>query len=160
LADQITLGRCAEREDDGFFLRAESVFGLSSYLNDIGQSQYYGGDLHTMSHGESFISIFLNRFRAAKNCLFILDEVEAALSPQRQLEFLGHMHEFVMRGSMFIISTHSPILMSYPNSRLFWLDEDGIEERGWQDTPHLQTYQAFINRHDLMLDVILGRQST
>jgi len=151
LADSITLARNANREQDGFFLRAESTYVLSNYLNEIGQAHSYGGDLHQKSHGEGFMSIFKNRFGRVRNALFILDEIESALSPQRQIEFLRMMHEHVLRGSSFIISTHSPILMSYAPSRLYWLSGNGIEERDWRETDHFKVYQAFINRPEIVL---------
>lgn len=155
LSDAITLARNPEREKDGFFLRGESTYVLMSYLNTLGYSGSYGGNLHGKSHGEGFMAIFQRRFEVARNCLFILDEVESALSPQRQLEFLSLIHHHVGRGSSFIISTHSPILMSYPQSRLYWLSGKGIEERAWQDTDHYKVYQAFVNRPETVLRHLL-----
>src|SRR5207302_11243815 len=127
--------RGPEREKDGFFLRAESAYVLATYIREVERTcpPAYGGNLHQISHGESFMQIFRARFDNARDCLFILDEVESALSPQRQLEFLALMNRHINRGSMFIISTHSPILMAHPKSRLYWLDESGIEERSWKD---------------------------
>lgn len=155
LADAITLARNPGREQDGFFLRGESTYVLMSYLNAIGGAHNYGGNLLARSHGEGFMAIFQRRFEVARNCLFILDEVESALSPQRQLEFLSLMHHHVGRGSSFIVSTHSPILMSYPQSRLYWLSERGIEERSWQETDHYKVYQAFVNRPETVLRHLL-----
>lgn len=150
LVENMKLGRRPGREQDGFFLRAESLYRLASYLREIGYSYAYGGDLHNRSHGESFLAIFQHRFYDAKHHLFILDEFEAALSPQRQLEFLGMMHRFIRNNCQFIIATHSPILMSYPQSRLYWFDENGIEERTWQETEHFRVYQAYMNRWERM----------
>ncbi len=150
LADAISLGRMAGKEEDGFFLRAESMYDLASYVREIGVAGSYGGDLHEVSHGESFLNVFRGKFGGARRCLFILDEVEAALSPQRQLEFLMLMHEFVQRDSMFIVSTHSPILMSYPHSRLYWLSDEGIEEREWTETEHYRVTHGYLNRPDIM----------
>ena len=144
LSDAISLARTANREQDGYFLRAESTYVLSNYLNEINESRHYGGDLHRKSHGESFMAIFEHRFRESRRALFILDEVESALSPQRQLEFLALMHLHIKRGSQFIISTHSPILMSYPSSRLYWLDEAGLAIRDWRETNHFKLYQAIL----------------
>ncbi len=149
LAGAITLARTSNREKDGFFLRAESSYQMSNYLNEIGQSVWYGGDLHRKSHGEAFMAIFLNRFREARKALFILDEVESALSPQRQLEFLALMRTHIERGSQFIISTHSPILMSYPESCLYWLDESGLTKLDWRETNHFKLYQAILSNPEI-----------
>ncbi len=150
LADAITLARTANREKDGFFLRAESSYVLSNYLNEIGASGFYGGDLHRRSHGEGFMAIFLNRFRDVRKALFILDEVESALSPQRQLEFLALMRGHIGRGSQFIISTHSPILMSYPESCLYWLDKHGLTKQDWRETNHFKLYQAILSNPEIV----------
>lgn len=156
LADAITLARTANREQDGFFLRGESAYVVINYMNLTGASMHYGGNLHRRSHGEAFIDIFQHRFRDARRALFMLDEVESALSPQRQIEFLGLMHEHIGRGSQFIVSTHSPILMSYPDSRLYWLDSSGMEERPWTETDHYRVYQAFLNRPETVHRILFS----
>jgi predicted ATPase len=153
LADAITLRRNAGRETDGYFLRAEAAYKMATYVNQIGVGSY--GDLHQVSHGESFMQIFSFRFKRSKNCLFILDEVESALSPQRQLEFLALLHTHIERGSQFIISTHSPILMAYPNSRLYWLSREGIEERNWKDTDHFKIYESWVKHPEKMVNILL-----
>lgn len=158
LADAITLARNPNREKDGFFLRAESTYVLMNYINEIEkENPPVYGDLHKRSHGEAFMEIFKKRMGNVRNALFILDEIESALSPQRQIEFLRMMHEHVLRGSSFLISTHSPILMSYSPSRLYWLDANGLEERHWQDTDHFKVYQAFINRPEIVLGGLFGQ---
>lgn len=157
LADRLTLVRNPGKERDGFFLRAESGYVLMTYINEIespGMPTY--GDLHSRSHGESFMDIFQRRFGGSKNCLFILDEIESALSPQRQLEFLALMHAHVERGSSFLVSTHSPILMSYPRARLYWLDGDGIAERDWRETDHAVILQGFLKRPEEMHRTLFG----
>lgn len=151
LSNAITLARNPGKETDGFFLRGESVYLLTNYVNEVGYEGAYGGNLHRRSHGEGFFDIFHHRFADKRNCLFFFDEIESALSPQRQLEFLALMHWHVGRGSQFIVSTHSPILMSYPDSRLYWLDGNGIEERDWRETEHFKTYQAFVQRPEIVL---------
>ena len=149
LADALTLVRNPGRERDGYFLRAESGYVGATYLNEVYNddrltSPY--GDLHRRSHGESFMDIFQNRFRTSRDCLFILDEIESALSPARQMEFLGLMHRHLAQGSSFLVSTHSPILMSYPGSRLYWLDESGITEKDWRETDHVILLKTFLDR--------------
>lgn len=146
LADALTLVRNPGRETGGYFLRAESGYMTATYLNQIGMSSAYGGNLHNRSHGESLTDIFRHHFENARNALFILDEIESGLSTQRQLEFLGLIHRHLGRGSSFLISTHSPILMSYPGSRLYWLDADGIAERDGRETEHAVLLRTYLER--------------
>lgn len=160
LADSITLARRPGKEKDGFFLRAESTYVLFNYIKEVSNASElirdYGGDLHHRSHGESFMQLFNHRLKNLRDALFIFDELESALSPQRQLEFLALMHEYVKRDCMFIVSTHSPIMMGYPHSRLYWLSSDGIEERTWKDTDHYQIYHAWLTRSEKMLKHLLS----
>jgi predicted ATPase len=80
----------------------------------------------------------------------IADEPEAALSPDRLLVLLGEIHRLAQRGRQFVIATHSPILMAYPHSRLYWLSPEGIEERDWRDTDHFRTTRAFLERPEIV----------
>ncbi len=146
LSRVIALGRGPFWEQDGYFLRGESAYVLMSYVQELGYSGHNGGNLHHRSHGESFMDIFHKRMQDSRNSLFFIDEIESALSPQRQVEFLGLIHQFVCAGCQFIISTHSPILMSYPHSRLYWLDNEGIEIRDWKETEHFRVYRSFLER--------------
>ncbi|MDF2909569.1 MAG: hypothetical protein K0Q56_449, partial [Sporolactobacillus laevolacticus] len=92
-----------DRPRDGFFLRAESFYNLASNIDEIGDplflEQYGGRSLHEQSHGESFLSLMLHRFRG--NGLYILDEPEAALSPSKLMTMLARMHELVNQHSQF-----------------------------------------------------------
>ena len=112
-----------------FFLRAESFYNVASEIVRISEEggqgplyDYYGGNLHECSHGESFIKLVQNRF--SENGLYILDEPEAALSPQRQMSLLCLIDDLVKNGSQFIIATHSPILISYRNSEIIDLNDN------------------------------------
>ncbi len=116
--------RSHKRPKDGFFLRAESFFNLATNIEHLDAdpsftppvSDSYGGrSLHEQSHGESFLSVFLNRFGG--NGFYVLDEPEAALSPTRQLAVLRRIHHLVLHNSQFVIATHSPLLMAYPKPR-------------------------------------------
>jgi predicted ATPase len=112
---------------EGFFMRAESFYNFASYLDGVSDFKAYGGkSLNHQSHGESFLSLFKNRFEQG---LYILDEPEAALSPQRQLSFLRIIHELeAPRHAQFLIATHSPILLSYPGATLYQFQEKGIRK--------------------------------
>ncbi len=110
---------------------------------------YYGGvSLHEQSHGESFLALVKNRFSGKG--LYLLDEPEAALSPARLMQLLVHIHDLVEKDSQFIISTHSPILMSYPDADLFELSEKGIQKTSYHETEHYRILKAFIDKPEVM----------
>jgi predicted ATPase len=129
---------------EGFFMRAESFYNFATYLEDVSDMRRYGGkSLHDQSHGESFISLFNHRFEQG---IFILDEPEAALSPQRQLTFLRIIHELTStRQAQFLIATHSPIILSYPGAVLFSLDGGEIREIPYRETSHFLITRDFLN---------------
>jgi predicted ATPase len=129
---------------EGFFLRAESFYNFATYIEQVSDLRAYGGrSLHAQSHGESFLSLFANRFEQG---LYILDEPEAALSPQRQLSFLRIIHDLATpRHAQFIIATHSPILLAYPGAVMFDLDGDAIRPTTYQETKHFQITRDFLN---------------
>jgi len=123
----------------GFFFRAESFFDLTGFLDD-------GAELHTMSHGESFLHFMNARLGDAQRAIYILDEPEAALSPARQLEFLRLVDRWRRSGNVqAFIATHSPILMAYPHAQLMLLDEFGWREAKWRETSHYAIYKRFLN---------------
>jgi predicted ATPase len=146
--------RSPQRVQDGFFLRAESFFTTASYLEDHGANRFGARSLHEQSHGESFFALFDNRFIG--DGLYILDEPEAALSPTRQLSFLAKMHELVLARSQFIIATHSPILLGYPNAWIYQASEHGLDRVEYEDTEHYQVTRNFLTRREMMLDVLLA----
>jgi predicted ATPase len=129
---------------EGFFLRAESFYNVATYLDEVSDLRRYGGkSLHQQSHGESFLSLFAHRFEQG---LYILDEPEAALSPQRQLSFLKIIHDLSTPGhAQFLIATHSPIILSYPGAVLFSLDGNEIAEIDYRDTRHFQITRDFLS---------------
>jgi predicted ATPase len=129
---------------EGFFMRAESFYNFASYIDQVSDLLAYGGkSLHEQSHGESFLALFANRF---EHGIYILDEPEAALSPQRQLTFLKIVHDLETPGhAQFLISTHSPIILSYPTAVLFSLDGDSIREIAYHETEHYRVTRDFLN---------------
>lgn len=140
---------------DGFFLRAESFYNFASHIDEVKAYNAYGGrSLHQQSHGESFLSLFLNRFKG--RAIYLLDEPEAALSPQRQLSFLKILHDLVTAGdSQFIIATHSPILLGYPNATILSFDNDTIKEIDYEMTDHYQITNYFLqNRHKFLREIL------
>jgi predicted ATPase len=85
----------------------------------------------------------MNRFRGQG--LYILDEPEAALSPTRQLAMLARMRDLVLKGSQFVLATHSPILMAYPDARIFLLSQDGIKKVDYTETEHYNVTRTVLN---------------
>ena len=132
---------------EGFFMRAESFYNFATYIDGVSDLRAYGGrSLHAQSHGESFISLFAHRFEQG---IYILDEPEAALSPQRQLTFLKIIHDLSTPGhAQFLIATHSPIILSYPGAILFSLDGNGIQEIEYRETKHFLITRDFLNSPD------------
>lgn len=147
-----------KRPRDGFFLRAESFFNVATHIEDMDAEpapappvigSYGGVSLHEQSHGESFMALMMNRFGGQG--LYLLDEPEAALSPQRQLAAVARIHDLVQDGSQFIIVTHSPILMAYPDAWIYRFDGDGVNRVAYEDTEHFQVMQAFMRDPQRML---------
>jgi predicted ATPase len=154
----IRLVRGVHRPRDGFFLRAESYFNVATEIERLDGEPgpappilpaFGGRSLHEQSHGESFFALLQNRFRG--DGFYVLDEPEAALSPARQLAFLARLNQLVGMGSQFIIATHSPILMAYPEARLLELGQDGIREVAYEDTEHFKVTRDFLLRRERML---------
>jgi predicted ATPase len=138
---------------DAWFLRAESLFNVATEIDNLGAGRSYGGrSLHEQSHGESFMSLVENRFGQG---LYFLDEPEAALSPQRQLEFLILLHAVVAKDSQLIIATHSPILMSYPGALIYSFSDKGVQPIAYKETEHYRVTKAFLDSPERMLKHLL-----
>lgn len=143
----------------GFFLRAETLFDYADYVDELsrdpmeGEKAYipYGGkSLHHQSHGEAFLALLMNRFHSRG--IYILDEPEAALSPQRQLALLRIIWQLERDGkAQFLIATHSPILMAYPDADIYSLDESPLRKVRYEDTQHYQITKGFLNNREKML---------
>lgn len=140
---------------NGFFLRSETFYNFASHIDEIGAIEAYGGkSLHEQSHGESFLSLFLNRFNG--KAIYLLDEPEAALSPQRQLTFLKIIHDLVEDGDcQFIITTHSPILLGYPDATIYSFDDGFIQEVNYEDTDHYRLTRYFLEHRERFIKELL-----
>lgn len=151
---------------DGFFLRAESLYNVATNIEQLDSEEYefvdppmviegYGGiSLHDQSHGESFLSIVQNRFFG--NGLYILDEPEAALSPMKLLSLMAEINGLVKKNSQFIIATHSPILMTFPNAQILEFSKEGIKSVKYQDTEHFILTKSFLENPEKMLHYLLN----
>ena len=158
LPRKLQLGRNKIPRGDSFFLRAESFYNLSSYLGDIGAAGYGDKPLHEQSHGEAFLSLMVERLGG--NGIYLMDEPEAALSPQRQLTFLAALHDLVQRGGQFIIATHSPIILAYPAAAILHFSDAGIAPIAYQDTEHYKVTRAFLTRTEMMLQELLAADAS
>lgn len=155
LPGKLQLGRPGRKlaRSDSYFLRAESFYNLSTYIDDLGGGSHGPVPLHEQSHGEAFLTLLTTRLGG--NGLYLFDEPEAALSPQRQLTFLVGLHELVKAGSQLIIATHSPIIMAYPNSLIYHFTTEGIAPIAYEETEHYKVTRAFLTRTELMLGELL-----
>ncbi|WP_282939989.1 AAA family ATPase [Paenibacillus sp. RC67] len=135
---------------NGFFLRAETFYQFASHIDEMPESlQYYGGrSLHAQSHGEAFLSLFQHRF--GKKAIYLLDEPEAALSPARQLALLRIMKD-LEREAQFIVATHSPILLGYPDAQILNFDQSPIESIRYEDTLHYIVTRRFLENKKAVL---------
>ena len=162
LHEYLRIVRGVKRPGDGFFLRAESFFNVATDIermdaeSSMGRpiiDSYGGKSLHEQSHGESFMQLMVERFRA--HGLYLLDEPEAALSPGRQLAFLVRMHQLIQQGSQLVIATHSPIVMGYPDADILVFGERGLERVAYEDTEHFTVARRFLNDRAGMLRELL-----
>ncbi|BDI33005.1 hypothetical protein CCAX7_50560 [Capsulimonas corticalis] len=154
LSDFLTLVRGFSRPTDSFFLRAESFFNVATTVEGYNVTGYGERSLHEQSHGESFMSLLIHRFR--QGGFYVLDEPEAALSPQRQMALLGRMHELILQGCQFIIATHSPILMAYPNALILEFSASGIRPIEYRDTEHYRITKMFLDDPERMLNLLMS----
>ncbi|MGF6849762.1 putative ATPase [Chitinophaga sp. W3I9] len=161
LHQYIRVARAAARAKDGFFLRGESFFNVGTNIEELDREgmgrrvidSYGGVSLHEQSHGEAFWSLLVHRFSG--NGLYILDEPEAALSPTRQMAMLTRMHQLIGQQSQFIIATHSPIVMAYPDALIYQLTENGIQKTSYTATENYKISHQFINNYKNMVKILL-----
>ncbi|MFN7131554.1 MAG: AAA family ATPase [Myxococcales bacterium] len=152
----LRLVRGIRRPKSAYFLRAESFYNVATQIEALGVTDGYGGrSLHEQSHGESFLALVNHRFRGPG--LFILDEPEAALSPKRQLSLLKRIHDLVEERSQFVVATHSPILMSYPDALLYALGPDGIQQTRYEETEHFWLTRDFLGNRERFFQHLFAR---
>ena len=154
LCTAVRLSRGIRRAGYGYFLRAESFYNVATKEEEYsrgpgGQPQHF----HERSHGESFLALVQNSFRA--NGFYLLDEPEAALSPQRQLTLLREIDRCAKDGAQFIIVTHSPILLGLPGAEILSFDDGAIHPCAYEDTESYKVMSMFINRREQILRRLL-----
>ncbi len=164
LHEFLRIAKGFRRPRDGFFLRAESFFNVATEIENLDAepapappiiNSYGGRSLHEQSHGESFLALMTQRFGGQG--IYILDEPEAALSPQRQLTVLARIHDLVLDRSQFIIATHSPILMAYPDSVIYLCSKEGVSQVAYEDTEHFQVTRNFLADPKRVLRTLMER---
>jgi len=142
LWDHLQLVRNAGATKRGYFLRAETMHGLFTYLE---QNAGFRGDIafHERSHGESFIDLVEDRFKYAG--LWVLDEPESALSFNGCLALLALLKAKMSDGkSQIVLSTHSPLLAALPGATIYEVGEWGLRERAWMDLPLVDQWTSFL----------------
>jgi len=160
LYQYLRLTKGIKRPRDGYFLRAESFYNVATNIEELDEGgggprlidSYGGKSLHDQSHGEAFLSLIMNRFGG--HGLYILDEPEAALSPLRQLSLLSRINDLVKQESQFIIATHSPIIMGYPDADIVQLSSDGFTQVDYEQTEHYRIMRDFIMNRDKMIKIL------
>ena len=154
LHEAIRLTKGIARSRWGYFYRAESFYNVATaedeYGHEIGGRPLF---LHQRSHGESFVAMALNNFNG--NGLYILDEPEAALSPQRQLTLLYQIYECAKQGAQFIIATHSPILLGLPGAEILTFDDGKLHPCSYEETDSYKVTETFINDRERLLNALL-----
>ena len=154
LHSAIQLIRGVRRQRHGFFFRAESFFNVASaILNEYDDGKQ--PDYHSQSHGESFLNFIQD---AGEDGLYLMDEPEAALSPQRQLTLLIHIVKMAERGAQFIIATHSPILLGIPDAEILAFSDEGIHPVTYEETESYRITKLFVENRERMLGYLLKEE--
>lgn len=156
LHNHLRISKGVQRMKDGFFLRSESFYNVATQIDlmDRDLLKSYGGtSLHQQSHGESFWALFMNRFGGSG--LYILDEPESALSVTRQMAMLTQMDKLVNKRSQFIIATHSPIVLAYPDAAIYQMSPNGIQKVKYLETDTYRLYKGFLDNPAQMTSILL-----
>jgi len=154
LCNAMRISKGYRKANWGYFLRAESFYNVATKEEEYADIAHPSEKYHEKSHGESFLAIAQSQLRA--NGVYIFDEPEAALSPQRQLTLLMEIYECAKRGSQFIIVTHSPLLLGIPEAEIMTFDDGFIHSCEYEETDSYQVMQMFINNREQILGRLLG----
>lgn len=154
LCEAIRILKGYRKADWGYFLRAESFYNVATQEEAYSDLEHPSEKYHEKSHGESFLAVAQSQLKP--NGVYILDEPEAALSPQRQLALLLEIYECVKKGSQFLIATHSPILLGIPEAKILTFDNGQIHACEYEETESYQVMEMFINNKKQVLDRLLG----
>lgn len=153
LCDAIRIAKGYRKEKWGYFLRAESFYNVATQEEKYADIAHPSMQYHKKSHGESFLDLAQDNIKS--NGLYLLDEPEAALSPQRQLTLLTQIYKCANDGAQFIIATHSPILLGIPNAQIFCFDNGKIHTCTYEETDSYKIAEMFINNRKSLLQKLL-----
>ena len=137
----------------GYFLRAESFYNVATAEAAYSRAGGRPQRLHEKSHGESFLAAVQSNFQGGG--LYLLDEPEAALSPQRQLTLLREIHTCAQAGAQFFLVTHSPILLGLPDAAILSFDDGPIHPIAYEDTESYQIMSLFLSDRKRLLHSLL-----
>ena len=157
LCDAIRIVKGYRKEKWGYFLRAESFYNVATQEEAYADLSHPSARYHERSHGESFLELAQDHLQA--NGLYLFDEPEAALSPQRQLTLLMEIYRCAKEGAQFIIVTHSPILLGIPDADIYCFDDGQIHLCSYEDTDSYQITKMFMDHRDVLLDRLLKEES-
>lgn len=154
LCGAVRISRGFRRAKSGYFLRAESFYNVATKEEEYADSMHPSEGYHLKSHGESFLALTQKYLRT--DGVYIFDEPEAALSPQRQLTLLTEIYECSQRGAQFIIATHSPILTGIPGADIYSFDDGEIHPCEYEQTDSYKITKMFIDNRDYLLSKLLN----
>ena len=154
----LTISKSFRKPRDGYFLRGESFYNVASEIDKLDEElggpkiiDSYGGlSLHEQSHGQSFWALFMNRFSG--NGVYILDEPESALSATKQIAMLSKINNLVDKNAQFIITTHSPILLAYPNAYIYEMADGKTTRIKYEESEVYRVYKSFLDSPKRILD--------
>lgn len=166
LHNAITVVKGSRKPWRNYFLRAESFYNVASKAEEyrdgecleVYYSKYGGKSLHQQSHGESFMNLIQANF--SDNGIYILDEPEAALSPQRQITMLMEIYKLSKNGAQFIIASHSPILLGLPGAEILSFDSGKLHSCDYLETESYQLTEMFINNREYFLEHLLSDEES
>jgi predicted ATPase len=157
LADDLLLTRGVGAKRAGFFLRAETMHGFYTYLE---QNPKTSGPpdpvFHEMSHGESFLNLINDRF--TRRGFYCLDEPESALSFSSSLAVVGVLNRLAESGSQVLCATHSPVIAALPNATILEVGDWGIRNTPWQDLQLVQNWKSYLEAPERYLRHVIGRE--
>jgi len=150
----LRLSRGARRQRAGYFLRAESFYNVATMEEEYARAGGEAQRFHLRSHGESFIHLAQQYFKP--DGLYLMDEPEAALSPQRQLTMLREIYDCAASGSQFLIVTHSPILLALPDAQILSLDGDAVRPCDYEDTDSYRITAMIVKQRERLIAQLLS----
>lgn len=154
LHEALRLSKGYRRVRGGYFLRAESFYNVATQEELYADPEHPSERYHEKSHGESFLAIAQSRLRS--DGVYIFDEPEAALSPQRQLTLLMEIWRCAQQGSQFLIVTHSPILLGIPGAEILTFDNGPVHRCAYEETDSYQITEMFIHNRQEILRRLIG----